>query len=319
VWQSFSGLQAAIRPADGGWLAPQTLATSGGAEPQLASDASGDVMVVSHGRGPGYSTGIQAVLRAAGGTFSAAETVSAPGNDFHPRVAMNASGDALVAWERDSGRGCHVEAAYRLADGGWSGSRVLSDRHAGCPADQHVAIDGRGDAIAVWYAQRGPTTFVESAARTATGRWSTRRILAKAPDIDANISVGMDLRGDATVVWHQESLNGGRSVIWSRTRPAGGHWGTARTIARAHGGTPALAIDARGDALVTWQDRRGVEAATRPAGGPWGKPSLVSAQASTELGAGDDGLAALDTGGDALATWQNREGIKTASYTSLFP
>ena len=38
-----------------------------------------------------------------------------------------------------------------------------------------------------------------------------------------------------------------------------------------------------------------------------------------ERNQGDDGLAALDARGDSLATWQNREGIKTAWHPSLFP
>jgi hypothetical protein len=319
VWQSPSSVQAAIRPAGGSWLAPATVATPGGEEPQIAGDANGDVIVVSTRQAPGHSTGIQAVLRPAGGAFSPAQTISAPGNDFYPRLAMDASGDALVAWERDTGRGCIVEAAFRPANGRWSGPRVLSDKHAGCPADQRVAIDGRGDGIVAWYAQRGSEQFVESADRSANGRWSTRRILAEAPLIDETVDVGMDTRGDTMVVWHEDALKGGGSAIWARVRPAGRGWGTARTIPGAHGGPPSLAIDARGDALVTWQANRGIEAAARPAGGSWKTPYTVSVHERGNPGAGDDGLAALDARGDALSTWQNDEGIKTAWHPSLFP
>jgi hypothetical protein len=319
VWQSPDGVQAAIRPAGGSWLAPQTVATPGGEEPQIAGDANGDVIVVSTRQAPGHSTGIQAVLRPAGSTFSPAQTISAPDNDFHPRLAMNARGDALVAWERDTARGCIVEAAFRPANGRWSGPRVLSDKHAGCPADQRVAIDGRGDAVVAWFALHGRTQFVESAGRSANGRWSTRRILAEAPLIDETVDVGMDAQGETIVVWREEALKGGGSAIWARIRPAGRGWGTARTIPRAHGGPPSLAIDARGDALVTWEDERGIEAAARPAGGPWQKPDTVSVHERGGPGVRDDGLAALDARGDALATWQNREGIKTAWHPSLFP
>jgi hypothetical protein len=319
VWQSVSGIQAAIRPAGGSWLAPQTVATPGGDEPQVASDTSGDAIVVAPRQGPGHSTGIQAVLRPSGGTFLPAQRISTPGNDFHPRIAMNARGDALVAWERDAARGCLVEAAFRPANGRWSKPRVLRDAHVGCPADQHVAIDGRGDAIVVWLAQRGRTQFVESASRSANGRWTTRRILAEAPLIDETVDVGMDTRGDAMVVWHEEALKGGGSAIWARIRPAGRGWGTAQTIPGAHWGPPSLAIDARGDALVTWQDKRGIDAAARPTGGSWQKPYTVSAQEHAGPGVEGDGLAALDARGDAMATWQNDEGIRTAWHSSLFP
>jgi hypothetical protein len=129
----------------------------------------------------------------------------------------------------------------------------------------------------------------------------------------------MDTRGDTMVVWHEDALKGGGSAIWARVRPAGRGWGTARTIPGAHGGPPSLAIDARGDALVTWQANRGIEAAARPAGGSWKTRYTVSVHERGDPGAGDDGLAALDARGDALSTWQNDEGIKTAWHPSLFP
>ncbi len=319
VWQNVSGIQAAIRPAGGSWLAPQTVATPGGGEPQIASDSNGDVIVVAPRQGPGRSTGIQAVLRPSGGSFSPAQMISTRGNDFSPRIAMNARGDAFVAWERDAARGCLVEAAFRPANGRWSKPRVLSDAHAGCPADQHVAIDGRGDAFVAWLAQRGPTQFVESADLGANGRWSTRRILAKAPLIDETVDVGMDARGDTMVAWHEEALRDGRSTIWARIRAARRGWGPARTIPGTHDGPPSLAIDARGDALVAWQDRNGIEVAARPAGGHWQGPYTVSAHEHAGPAVGGDGLAALDSRGDALVTWQNREGIRTAWHSSLFP
>jgi hypothetical protein len=318
VWQSPSGVQAAIRPTGGSWLAPQTVATPGGEEPQIASDASGDVIVVSTRQAPGHSTGIQAMLRPAGGPFSPAQMISASENDFYPRLAMNARGDALVAWERDTARGCLVEAAFRPHNGRWSRPRVLSDTHVGCPANQRVAIDGRGDGIVAWVTLRGSAQFVESAGRSASGRWTTRRVLAEAPHIDETVAVGMDTRGDVTVVWHEQMLNGGDSAIWARIRPAGRGWGAARTISRTRVGPPSLAIDARGDALVTWQDKRGIEAAARPAGGPWRKPDTVSVHERGGPGVGDDGRAALDARGDALATWQDREGVRTAWHSSLF-
>jgi hypothetical protein len=146
----------------------------------------------------------------------------------------------------------------------------------------------------------------------------TRHILAEAPLIDETVDVGMDARGDAMVVWHEEALKGGGSAIWTRTRPAGRSWGTAQTIPGAHGGPPSLAIDARGDALATWQDKRGIEAAARPAGGSWQKPYTVSAHEHAGPVVADDGLAALDAQGDALVTWQNHDGIRSAWHPSLF-
>ncbi len=318
VWQGVVGIQAAARPAGGSWLAPQTVATPGGGDPQVTNDASGDALIVAPRQGRGHSTGIRAVQRPSGADmFSPAQAISAPDNDFQPRMSMNAHGDVMVAWERDSARGCLVEAAFHPANRGWSRQRALSDTHAGCPAEQHVAIDDRGDAIVVWVAQRGRTEFVESASHSAEGRWTGRRILAKGPLINEATDVGMDARGDAIVVWHEQALKGDDgSAMWMRIRPAGRAWGTARKVPGAKDGTPSLAVDPRGDALVAWTDKRGVEAAARPAGGHWQKPYTVSRHERIYVG---EALAALDARGDAIVTWQDHDGIVTAWNSALFP
>jgi hypothetical protein len=319
VWESPSGVQAAMRPAGGNWLAPQTVATPGGEDPQIASDPSGAVFVVATRQAPGRSTGIQTVSRPAGGTFSPAQAISTSENAFHPRIAMNARGDAFVAWEVDLPRGCAVRAAFRPADGGWSAPRTLSDTHAFCPANQRVAIDERGDAIVVWLALRRRTTFIEAAGRTAEGRWTARRTIARARDIAEPPEVGMDARGDATIVWSEPALVGGWDVIRVRTRPAGRGWQAVRALPYANAGRASLAIDARGDALVAWQGKRGIEAAARPAGGHWQKPYMVSGHEPTHRDVGGDPLATLDAGGDGLVAWENHEGIETAWRPALFP
>ena len=138
VWESPSGVQAAIRPAGGSWLAPQTVATPGGEEPQIAGDANGDVIAVSTRQASGHSTGIQAVLRPAGGTFSPAHTISGPNNDFYPRLAMNANGRCIgdVAARRRSGVLCGSCVSYRQRPmerpaGSVRSARRLPSRSAG--------------------------------------------------------------------------------------------------------------------------------------------------------------------------------------------
>jgi hypothetical protein len=128
------------------------------------------------------------------------------------------------------------------------------------PARAYLNASGRRTMAA----DRNPLPSRRESGGSANGRWTTRR-MAEAPSIDEAVDVGMDTRGDAMVVWHEEALNGGGSAIWTRIRPAGRGWETAKTIPGTHDGSPSLAVDARGDALVTWQDKRGIEAAARPA------------------------------------------------------
>ena len=320
VWQSPSAVQAAIRPADGSWLAPQTVATPGGEEPQIASDASGDVIAVANRQASGRSTGIQAVLRPAGGTFSPAQTISDPDNDFHPQLAMNSRGDALVAWERDSARGCIVEAAFRPAGGHWSRPQVLSDKHAGCPAGQRVAIDGRGDAVVAWDAQRGRDGVVESAGRSADGRWSAPADPGRGPAHRRNRGTAGWTRGET------RSSSGTRRL----SKAAGPRSGRALAQPVAVGGrrerSRALAAGRPRSrstrAAMSCSRGRTSAGSRRPharRAGPGRSPTRCRCTTRRPGSGRPTALHALDARGDSLVTWQNLEGIKTAWHASLFP
>jgi hypothetical protein len=216
-----------------------------------------------------------------------------------------------VAWRVDSARGCPVRAAFRRADGGWSRPRTVSDVHAFCESGNHrVAIDERGDAIVVWFAQRGRPLFVEEATRDARGRWHVRRLLATAQTVERP-EVGMDVRGDAIVAWWQEGHE------WARVRPAGRRWLSAHRVATSEGfGLPAsLAVDARGDALLAWPSRPGITAASkRPAEAGWRTSVVASGHGVVNA----DPTAAIDASGDGVVAWLNAEGLNTSWRVGLF-
>jgi hypothetical protein len=208
---------------------------------------------------------------------------------------------------------CFVRAAFRPANGAWSAPQTLSQD---CRT-KGVAIDERGDAIVVWLTEHGPTAMLEAAGRSATGRWTPRAVIAQAPVIEGP-QVGMDARGDAIVVWSEFAPFGARRSMWARIRRAGHGWQAARTIPHVEGYPPSLAVDARGDALVAWQDQRGIEAVARPADGRWQRSQTVSRSEPSNLGPKEAPLAALDARGDGLVSWPNDKGIETAWRWSLF-
>ncbi len=213
AWQDPFGLQVAVRRAGRSWLAPQTVATPSRGEPQIASNASGDAIIVAQRQGHGRSTGIRAVLRPSGAhTFSPAQAISAPDNDFEPRMSMNARGDTVAALVREPGHGCFVEAAFRPANGRWSRPRTLSDAHTSCEEDHHVAIDDHGDAVVTWLSQRGRTQFVESAShsRPSGGRWQKPYTVSAHERVDPGAEGGLaalDARGDAMVTWQNHDAS----------------------------------------------------------------------------------------------------------------
>jgi hypothetical protein len=119
--------------------------------------------------------------------------------DHNPVVAIGPNGNAVAAWERSEGEGgTTIEAAVRLAGGGWKKAVQLSPTGEWPANDPQVAVDARGDAIAVW----GFDGVVMGATFTATGTgWqapvqlSPDTVAAGGPQLAANAA------GEAIVVW----------------------------------------------------------------------------------------------------------------------
>ncbi len=309
VWQSFSSVEESERLASGSWLLPTAVLTPGGGEPQVATNAQGDVVVVSPRQAPHHSGGIEVAMRSAAGAFAPPQMISGSENAFEPRVAMNTRGDVFVAWRVDSERGCPVRAAFHRAGGGWSRSTTVSDAHAFCEADNHrVAIDERGDAIVVWFAQRGRPLFVEEATRAANGRWGTRHLLATARTVERP-EVGMDARGDEIVAWWQDGHE------WTRVRPAGRRWLAAQIVAHSGGLPASLAVDPRGYALLAWPGRGAIIAAARRSMETSWQTSVVASGRGTALA---QPIAAIDPHGDGVVSWLNNNGLFTAWRISAF-
>lgn len=316
VWETEAGDQAATRLAPGGWSSPQTVLSPGGENPQVASDSRGDIIVVAPRQGLRRSRGIQVALGTARGTFSRPQRISGNENAFDPQITMDGHGDAAVAWEVDSAQGCLVRAAFRPADAAWSASKTLSDRHEFCGGNQSVTIDASGDAVAVWLAQRGAKSFVESASRVAGGHWSAARVLGSGAGIYEHPRVRMDARGDAIAVWAQPAPEGGKSTIWARIRPHRASWGRPTRIADGGAGPPSLAVNERGDALVAWQGKRGIEALTRAAGACWSTPQHVPSGVSFRPPFPTDPTAALDARGEGIVAWGDSRGISTSTLAA---
>jgi hypothetical protein len=329
AWEGQFGVEAAVRPVGGGWLAPQTVGTPRGEEPQepqIASDANGDAIVVAplqaHGQA---STGIQGAVRPAGGMFSPPQRISHQREEaLDPRIAMNARGDAIVAWDVQVRTGCLLLAAFRSTGGAWGAPRTVPGGHEFCRGNHRVAIDERGDAIVAWAAMQGSTMLVKTATRSAHGRWSAQPLIGRASAVaepPGAVQVGMDARGDAIVVWIDPArVLGGRRTMWARIRPVGRRWGAGEQIGNvAYESSLSFAMDARGDASVVWEDTGGMEVASHLAGGGWQTPNTVSDHKSAEIAFQAVPVVALGARGDGLIAWQSNRNIKTAWHAPPLP
>jgi hypothetical protein len=217
-----------------------------------------------------------------------------------PQVAFDTQGDAVAVWESKEGANDSVQAAFRPAGKAWEALVTL----ASCgetPCAPRVALDGQGDAVAVWDAYNGVTFNVQAALRPTRGSWQSSGDLSsdEVPGAD-DPQVSFDAQGDAIAVWNRGGPFGG--VVQSSLMPAGGTWRAPSNIAEV-GENPQIVFDQQGDALAVWEHYNGsnyiVQAASKPAGGSWQPPVDVSEAGETA----ETPQVAFDGEGDATAVW----------------
>jgi hypothetical protein len=288
VWDSGGVVQTATRAPDGGWQAPVDVSAAGETAlvPEVVMDSRGATVVVWQGEGLGGS--VQAAARAPSGAWQSTATISGRGTS-EPHVGIDEDGEAVAVWEVNSG---FVQAATLPAEGVWEAPVRLS-RAAQVAAYSQVAMDARGDAVAIWYDEsQGPHMtgegyVVESAERPAGGAWQSPvaisapaggqggRVLWSPPEI------AMDPLGGSVAVWSQS--NGSNYIVQGAIRSAGEPWQPAVALSSGsgNGGDAQVALDPSGNALAVWDSSYGgeedlVQAAVYEAAEPLGNSTSTS-------------------------------------------
>jgi hypothetical protein len=233
-----------------------------------------------------------------------------------PQVAVDDSGNAIAVWSQFDGTRLNILAnRYYAATGLW-GTAELIETDEGPAGKPWVAVDGSGNAIAVWRQSDG-TLYNVWANRydAATGLWGTAELIETDDAGDAGYEprVAVDDSGNAIAVWSQ--ADGGTYNIWANCyNAATGLWGEAELIEDGAGPTSEarVGIDDSGNAIAVWSQADGgtyniwanrYDAAT----GLWGEAELIE----TGDAAGSPEVA-VDGNGNAIAVWGQSDGI--ASY-----
>ena len=326
VWRHLDGadyvIEAAERPAGGSWSAPLQISAAGqSAEtPQLAVDAAGDAVAVwSRSNGSNYI--VQSVTMVAGG-WGAPLDLSAPGADAKgPQVAVDGAGHFVAVWSRSTGPSTAViQSATGLPGGAWSGGIDLST--SGHNDQPQIAVDPKGDAVAVWrHSEAGPT-LIQSAARASGGAWEPVLPVSPSSGTAERPQVAVDASGRAVAVWRRDG--GAGYLIESAQHPAGG-WLPPVPLSAAEGNAeaPQVAVDADGDAVAVWSrssEKGGlsstvVQAAAQSAGGAWQSPLDVSP--AEELAEGPQ--VGFDAAGNADAVWTSASANPAVVHTASRP
>jgi hypothetical protein len=322
VWSRWNGsanvVEVSFRPAGQPWGAPETLAEA--TSPQVVVDRNGN-WTVSWERSVESNVVIETASRAPGGSWSepAEVTEFAQGFDPEPFLAVDWEGNNTIVWVQEE----TVMSSFRTFAGAWGEPIALSEGESYSP---QAAMDGRGDATAVWKHFDGSHFVVESAYRPEQGEWGEATPLSE-PGEDGGsphvaISAGAGGNGDSVVVWRGEDE--GEERLRAAYRPHGGEWGEPTDVSAAgeEVESPRVALDSDGNSLAVWggstEESGGndvVRAAYMPFGEEWEEPVALSAASGTAFP--DDIV--FDTHGNASVIWQHSDGTTILVQTAYRP
>jgi hypothetical protein len=244
----------------------------------------------------------------AGATFSAPVELSAPGV-AGAKAALDADGNSIAVWSHYDGKRWRVQERRISATGSLGPVRAISGV-ADKPLWPQIASNPGGGAIVVWSRTRNraehPRGFdsrIEVRRISESGLLGPVKAVSARGRRAAGPRIASDASGDAIVAWQQRQ----QAILRIKARriSAKGFLGRVRTLsgARHKSEGPAVASDARGDAVVTW---------SQPDDSDWrirarrisarGHLSSVKTLSASGHGAGLAEVAS-DAGGEAVVLW----------------
>jgi hypothetical protein len=322
VWTRWNGtadvVETSFRPAGQPWGAPEPLAEA--TSPQVVVDRNGN-WTVSWERSVESNVVIETASRAPEASWSepAEVTEFASGADPEPFLAVDWEGNNTIVWVQEE----TVMSSFRPFAGEWAEPIPLSEGESFTP---QTAMDGRGDATAVWMHYDGSHYVVESSYRPEQGEWGEATLVSEPGEEGGNphvaISGGVVGNGNSLVVWRGEDE--GEERLRAAYRLHGGEWGEPADVSGPgeEVGSPRAAIDLDGNALAAWAGSTGepgandiVHAAYMSVGEEWEEPAALSAEGGNAF----PNDVVFDTHGNASVIWERSEGTTNLVQTAYRP
>jgi len=298
----------------------------------IAMDASGDAVVVwtarhvSEGPEDIWSNRYSAEE---GASWSTPEPIPIEGpNALFPRVAVDREGNATVVWNQSRGTRLDIWSNRYTRDGGWGDPEPIEEiDDTGDAQRPEVAMDAKGNAVAVWYQDDGTYSNILSNRYTPGIGWGDPEPIEKIEGDARSPQVAVDPDGNAFAVWQQldrdrDSIDT-RSNIWSNRYMPGVGWGTQLPLETDDTGDairPRVAVDADGNAIAVWQQS---DAALRfdiwsnrytPSDG-WGGRELIEFE---DAGDATKPRVAMDPDGNAVAVWSQFDGTSDDIWSNRY-
>jgi hypothetical protein len=242
----------------GGWGTAALIesGTGGALFPQIAFDADGNALVVWR-QYDGSHNSIYANRYISGGGWGSATLIeSGTGDADNPQIAFDPDGNAIAVWVQNDGAHKSIYANRYTSGGGW-GSATVIESDTGDAYEPQIAINGDGNAIAVWHQNDGSHNSIYANRYTPGGGWGTAALIENGTGNADNPQIAFDPDGNAIAVWVQN--DGSHNSIYANRYTPGGGWGSATVIESGTGDAdnPQIAFDADGNAIAVWRQDDG--------------------------------------------------------------
>ena len=315
--------------AQGGWGSPVLIENGLGdaGNPQVAVDGSGNAIVVFWQQEGGRVNIVanRYVNGAGWGTATAIET-DGTGDTGAPQIAMDGAGNAMVVWgwaSADPPYGFNVWANRYQAGTGWGSAGPIDSLNTSNPnTNPHVALDGAGNAIAVWHRPDGSWNSIWSSRYVVGSGWGAPGLIETDNTNSAHDArVAFDAGGNAMAVWIQS--DGVRDNVLANRYTAGQGWGSAVLIETDNAGPalePRIVFDGNGNATAVWSHRDvagftfNILANRWTAATGWGTAAPIDnapdAARAPQLGIDDDG--------NVIVVWSQSDGTRTNIWANAF-
>jgi Ca2+-binding RTX toxin-like protein len=271
-WGIYAQRYDATGAAQGGEFLVNSTTADQQVNPAVAMDAAGDFVVTwqSYGNQDGSGWGIFAQRYDAAGVAQGGEflvNTSFIGNQTSPAIAMDANGDFVVTWQCvfAGGAGSDIFAQRFNAAGIAQGNEFLVNTTT---VDEQIspviAMDTAGDFVVTWQSygnQDGSGWGIFAQRYDASGVAQGGEFLVNTTTVDQQTSpaIAMDTAGDFVVTWQSYGNQDGSgwgiyAQRYDATGIAQGGEFLVNSFVDYHQVSPAIAMDASGEFVITWQN-----------------------------------------------------------------
>ena len=323
------------RFSGGLWGVPEILAGPSAFSPRTVVAPNGDVTVsyLLRGFNPDKSwlNATVWVRRYSNGSWSAPEQIDginlADFTFMHGTdIVVDAAGNVVAGWIQDNA--VIWANRYDVVSNSW-GAATAQSNSIRLVQEPAIGVDGLGNFTIIWLQDTmaydpgqtagGPSNPTLYASRYTGGGWTTAAAVGHADIQDWESAERVDLAVNAdsvsVAVWEQTRNAFGGGSDWSvdtvRYDPLTDSWGSPETIysQSIYTSWPDVAIDAAGNAIVTWQPTDPIDNSQRIASASFYDANLTTWSPAETINI-DDGISDVDelrvgkdAAGNAIAVW----------------